>query len=66
MPQPGNLKHISVTKIGGVRVLSCLRCGFSIGGVREELLTKIVQQHQCRDERGPQKNNKAELGKREP
>lgn len=58
MPQPGYLKHISVATVGNVRVLSCLRCGFSIGGKSEELLQKIVQQHQCRGERGPAKGEK--------
>lgn len=55
MPQPGYLKHISVTTVGRIRVVSCLHCGFSVGGLREELLRKIVQQHQCRGERGPDK-----------
>ena len=59
MPQSGYLKHISVTSVGAVRVLSCLRCGFSIGGKSEELLQKIVQQHQCRGERGPAKGDKS-------
>lgn len=58
MPESGYLKHISVTSVGGVRVMSCLRCGFSIGGTRDELLRKIVQQHECRDEREPAKDKK--------
>ena len=55
MPEPGYLKHITVSSVGGVRVLSCLYCGFSVGGKSEELLRKIVQQHRCRGEREPAK-----------
>ena len=59
MPDTGYFQHIRVTTVGGVRVMSCLRCGFSVGGLREDLLRTIVQQHRCRGEREPETADKA-------
>ena len=53
MPDSGYLQHVAITTVGAVRVASCLRCGFCVGGKREDLLQKIMQQHQCVRERVP-------------
>jgi hypothetical protein len=66
MPDSGFLQHVAITTIGSVRVASCLRCGFCVGGKRDDLLQKIMQQHQCVKERGPSENSAPAYGPADP